>query len=560
MHKETITLVTGLWDIKRSELSEGWGRSFEDHYLAKFKDLLKLDEINLIVFGDRDLESFVYSIRTKENCQFIIREQEWFKNELFDKIQEIRNKPEWCNQAGWLPESTQAKLEMYNPLVMSKMFLLNDARILDQFDSDYMYWIDAGLSTTVHTGYFSQDNVLEKVSNLFSKFTFVAFPYKAETEIHGFSYPKINEYAGQDVKLVGRGGFFGGPKDTISEANGVYYPMLSSTLADGYMGTEESIFSILLYKYPELFDYVVINGNGLINKFFEDIKIGDCKVLNTAPQGIRKPENYKKVGLYVITYNSPKQFEKLCQSFEIYDNNYLVQPQKYLLNNSLDKTTDKEYKELCEKYGFEEIKKDNIGICGGRQFIAEHFHKQTDLDFYLFFEDDMFFYGGEKDTCKNGFVRKIKNLYRKSLEIAHEENFDFLKLNFTEFFGDNQKQWSWHNVPGDKRRELFPEKPIKKGNDHNQAPYLKFSNIKSHKGIPYASGEVYYCNWPQIISREGNKKMFLDTTWKYPYEQTWMSHFYQLTVQGKLNPGILLATPTEHDRFDFYKKEERREN
>jgi len=33
-----------------------------------------------------------------------------------------------------------------------------------------------------------------------------------------------------------------------------------------------------------------------------------------------------------------------------------------------------------------------------------------------------------------------------------------------------------------------------------------------------------------------------------------------LTKDNKLNPGILLATPTEHDRFDFYPKEERREN
>ena len=54
--------------------------------------------------------------------------------------------------------------------------------------------------------------------------------------------------------------------------------------------------------------------------------------------------------------------------------------------------------------------------------------------------------------------------------------------------------------------------------------------------------------------------MFLDTKWEYPYEQTWMSHFYQLTIKGELNPGILLATPTEHDRFEFYPKEERREN
>ena len=54
--------------------------------------------------------------------------------------------------------------------------------------------------------------------------------------------------------------------------------------------------------------------------------------------------------------------------------------------------------------------------------------------------------------------------------------------------------------------------------------------------------------------------MFLETTWNYPYEQTWMSYIYQETIKGNVNPGILLSTPTEHDRFDFYPKEERREN
>jgi hypothetical protein len=48
--------------------------------------------------------------------------------------------------------------------------------------------------------------------------------------------------------------------------------------------------------------------------------------------------------------------------------------------------------------------------------------------------------------------------------------------------------------------------------------------------------------------------------WDNPFEQTWMSHMYQETVKGKLNMGVLLATPTEHNRFDHYSKEERREN
>jgi hypothetical protein len=39
-----------------------------------------------------------------------------------------------------------------------------------------------------------------------------------------------------------------------------------------------------------------------------------------------------------------------------------------------------------------------------------------------------------------------------------------------------------------------------------------------------------------------------------------MSQMYQDTVKGKMNFGLLLATPTEHNRFVHYKPEERREN
>ena len=59
-----------------------------------------------------------------------------------------------------------------------------------------------------------------------NKFSFICFPYDANNEIHGFSYPKINEYADCDVQMVARGGFFGGPKDSIAEVNSIYYSLL----------------------------------------------------------------------------------------------------------------------------------------------------------------------------------------------------------------------------------------------------------------------------------------------------------------------------------------------
>ena len=555
----SVTFVTGLWNIKRDTLGEGWSRSF-DHYLQKFEQLLQVD-VNLIIFGESELENFVWERRTRQNTQFIVRDQNWFKSEFYDKIQNIRTNPEWLGQAGWLSESTQAKLEMYNPLVMSKMYLLHDAKLMDQFDSDYLFWIDAGLTNTVHPGYFTHDKVQEKLPKYFDKFSFVCFPYEANTEIHGFNFNKINQLAGSKVDLVARGGFFGGPKHSVTDLNGIYYNLMSSTLNSGLMGTEESLFTILCYKHPDLVNYFEIEYNGLMGKFFEDLKNDTLEKKSKLPVQIQNNNlDINNSALYVITFNSPKQFETLITSMNQYDDNFINKPKKFLLDNSSDLSTTEKYKELCDQYGFEHIKKDNLGICGGRQWIVEH-ADSNNFDFYWFFEDDMFFYPHEGEVCKNGFNRYVKDLYKSSMEITKTHNFDFLKLNYTEFFGDNGTQWSWYNVPQSFRETKWPEKsqlPVQ-GQDPN-APRTLFRSIRSYKGIPFIDGEIYYCNWPQVVTKEGNKKMFLTETWAHPYEQTWMSYMYQETVAGNLRPGMLLMTPTEHDRFEFYDRGLRKES
>ena len=543
-----ITLVTGLWDIGRGELSEGWSRSYE-HYLDKFSQLLKVEN-NMIIFGDHKLKEFVFQHREEHNTQFILRELSWFKNnEFYDLIQRIRTNPSWYNQVGWLKDSTQAKLEMYNPLVMSKMFLLNDAKLLDKFNSDRLFWVDAGITNTVSPGYFTHDKVLDKIS--FDKFTFVCFPYDANTEVHGFDYKKMCELSGTKTKVVARGGFFGGDKDSISQMNVLYYNLIIETLNSGYMGTEESLFTILLYQHTSLIDYCEIESNGLVFKFFEDLK-NDKVVLKN--EGKKVVPNYNgDVGLYVITFNSPKQFETLIKSMLDYDPNFIHKTKKFLLDNSTDLTTTPRYKELCDEYDFIHIKKNNIGITGGRVFIAEHFNDQENLSHYYFFEDDFGFYTGKDATCKNGFIRKIDNLFDKSIEIIKKENFDYLKLNFTEFYGSHNKQWAWYNVSQEFREKHWPNNPKlpKQGLDP-YSPNLEFKHIKSHKGLAYVSGEIYLSNWPIVMTKEGNYNCYIKTKFQHPYEQVLMSHCYQETIKGNIKPGLLLATPTEHHRFDFY--------
>ena len=555
-----ITLVTGIWDIGRGELSEGWSRPFQ-HYLDKFEQLLKCEE-NMIIFGDEELQKFVFERRSPDNTQFIMRPLSWFtESEFFDKIQKIRTNENWQNLAGWLKESTQGRLENYNPLVMSKVFLLHDAKIMDRFDSEYMFWIDGGLTNTVHQGYFTHDKVFNNLSKYISKFSFICFPYDAEREIHGFEYEKLNSLAGAKVNKVARGGFFGGPKHTIADINGIYYNLLKSTLDEGYMGTEESIFSIMCYKHSDLINYFEIESNGLVGKFFEELKNNELVPKSENPRGITNSLDINKVGLYVITFNSPKQFKTIIDSMLAYDKDYITKTKKFLLDNSSDLSTTEEYSVICEEFGFEHIKKDNLGICGGRQWIAEHFQNETDLDFYLFFEDDMFFYPHKGEVCRNGFNRFVPNLYAKTLQIVKKENFDFLKLNYSEFFGDNGTQWSWYNVPQNIRQKYWPGKNRlpEQGLDPN-APRAVYNSVNSFQGVPYVTGEVYYCNWPQIVTRTGNQKMFLDVTWGHPFEQTWMSHMYQLVKKGELYPGLLLMTPTEHDRFEHYERSLRKES
>lgn len=524
-----ITYVTALWDLNRGSLGEG--RTY-DEYKDRFKELLSKKNINLFVYVDKEDVEFVksnfkgLSLQIKE---LSLKELKSWTS--FDSlIQKIRTDEDWKNQAGWLISSPQSVLEDYNNVVMSKPFMLNNARIWDTSEATHMYWIDAGISRTMTVDYLDQTYKIPD-----EKLCFIAFPYEAENEVHGFKYSELNRFSRAVSKIVLRGGFFGGRISLIGDFNRDYYDIMTQTLSEGLMGTEESLFTILYHRRGDLMSAFPIEENGLIYKFFQDLSSNVYQE--------------KKTALYIITYNFPAQLASLLESMKNYDSSILDLPYKYLLDNSTDPLVDKEYADLCEKEGFIRIKKNNIGICGGRQFIAEHFDS-TDASEYFFFEDDMNFTDSNL-PCKSGFNRKIPGLIDKVIRLSRNNNYDFIKLSFSELFGDNSEQWAWNNV----------SEPFKSSHfgDLLERPPTEFKNIKIVENVPVATGEVYYSNWPQIVTRDGNKKMFLETKWEYPYEQTWMSHMYQETIKGNLKPAILLASPIEHERQYFYKPEERKE-
>lgn len=558
------TIVTGLWNINRP------GREF-NHYIEAFKRFLEIPQ-NLFIYIPKEYEYLVWEKRSPDNTHVRITELNDIKTlykPFWDSTQQIRQNGQWLNQAGWLRESPQASLEWYNPIVQSKMFMLNDASIWNPFDTEYFYWLDAGITNTVTADHLTTGNVLEELNSVSNPFLFLSYPYRAENEIHGFDYSKINEYSNAEVEYVCRGGLFGGHKTQLNKANATYYSILDRSLGEGLMGTEESIFTIMSYLEPDIYRRFELDDNGLIVKFTQALKDGNVTLAEPAFKRLANATEYTdkdvtncKTNLYMLTFNFPDQLLHTIESMKKTPE-WLTIPNLHLLDNSTDAAAKLKNQNIAKDHNFVYIDLGtNTGICGGRQAAAEHFDK-SDADFMLFFEDDMTVNPPELEGqfCRNGFRKYIPNIYNLVHRIMLKEKFDFLKLSFTEVYFDNDKQCSWYNVPQHIRTEFWPEYdqlPIS-GLDPN-VPRTNFNNINNLDGLAYINGDVYYANWPMIVSKEGNKKMFIDTTWAHPYEQTWMSHMYQLTKSKDLNPAILLASPIWHDRIKHYKPEERREN
>lgn len=563
LEPQKLTLVTGLWNIGRP------GRDF-DHYLASFAKLLEVKQ-NMFIYIPKEFESFVWERRSTSNTVVKTFELEDIKNlysPFWDKTQQIRTNPDWYNQTGdqgWLKGSPQAYLEWYNPIVQSKIFLLHDVTIWNPFNTEYFIWIDAGITNTVYEGYLTEQNTLDKIVDHLDPFLFLSYPYEANTEIHGFKFDEMNKLCGQKVDYVCRGGLFGGNKSAIAEANSEYYGILNGTLTAGFMGTEESIFTIMSYLYPEKYRRYELDGNGLIVKFIQALNEQTVS-LTTIPEEklyiTRKNVNVDnlKVSVYMLTFNFTHQVEHTIQTWLKHDK-WITNTRNILIDNSTNEEARIANAELCKNYNFEHIiTNENTGINGGRLRAAQHF-QESDSDYYLFLEDDMGIHEPVDTFCRNGFKTYVPNLYNKILRIIHGSDIDFLKLSYTEVFMDNNIQVSWYNVPQTVRTEAWPhyDKLPVTGLDPN-CPRTKFNTVEVVDGLSYITGEIYYCNWPMIVGKKGNQKMFLDTTWARPYEQTWMSYMYQETKKGNLKPAILLASPIHHNRIAHYSPEERREN
>jgi hypothetical protein len=165
----------------------------------------------------------------------------------------------------------------------------------------------------------------------------------------------------------------------------------------------------------------------------------------------------------------------------------------------------------------------------------------------LYFEDDMQLHT-ENGVCANGLPTRVSGLLQRATEIVQNEGLDFLKLSFTELHGDHTENWAYYNLTEAERLEYFPN-----------GPATRVEAIKSYRGVPYLIGDVFYSNWPMLMTRRGSHTMFLKDGKLTLYEQHLMVRGLRLARAGELRGGVLLASPIHHDRFVHYGANERKE-
>ena len=92
------------------------------------------------------------------------------------------------------------------------------------------------------------------------------------------------------------------------------------------------------------------------------------------------------------------------------------------------------------------------------------------------------------------------------------------------------------------------------------APLTVEYNRKTYGNLPYFMGEYYYCNWPLWISKEGNRKIFINDKPKHLFEQVWMAEVFYKMRNNQIKAAVLGLSPINHNRFDFYPASQRKES
>ncbi|WKW51019.1 WlaTC/HtrL family glycosyltransferase [Rhodomicrobium lacus] len=251
-----VTLISGLFDIGREGLKKSYKRPFS-YYLDNFRRLLAV-AYPMVIYGDEDLRGIIEA-RTHAPTLFISTDPDTLRNtDIYPAIVAARDNVRRKATTSRILDSPQATLDLYMPLVSQKIYWLRDVARLNPFGSDHFMWVDGGIAghfKRFSTRYFEGNFRSSLPAYMQNRMFFVLFPIRRDAEeLHGFEKGKFDEWAGEPLDHAVRAAVFGGDAASIERTVPLYDEILRATLAEGLMGTEENIMTIMVCRHRQLFE------------------------------------------------------------------------------------------------------------------------------------------------------------------------------------------------------------------------------------------------------------------------------------------------------------------
>jgi hypothetical protein len=266
--KRKRVIVTALVDIGR----EGYdGRNFDSHYVKGLDKILETTDA-IIIYCDESLFERIYRIRGSRPTLLIPFNEKSLENyRYYKQIKTICSNTEWINQSDWMKNSiirnpyyvttTHYKMDMLTLCAQSRYFL-----------ADEYYWVDSGLFNSYSIPNDMSHFDLSKIPS--DNFFMTSFPYDINRsgEIHGYSIEGYSKMCNSLPNKVMRASLFGGNVDSIRNMYNIFESYVKISCENGFMGTEESIFTAIYLNKPNLFnEFPMVSGD--INQFMNTIRI-----------------------------------------------------------------------------------------------------------------------------------------------------------------------------------------------------------------------------------------------------------------------------------------------
>lgn len=238
------TIVTAFFDINREK--KGDGRTITD-YLSWFNKTLQLN-CNMYIITEEKFRKFVEENRPKNYNTYvkidILENASYYKYR--ERMIEILESQEYKNRIAH-PNRVECKLPEYNIIQYSKFGWLEETIKNNPFNTEYFFWMDAGISR------FFLDINIQKIYPQMTLINQSKNKFIIQQRHDLLTYNITNDFIWKSDNLL-KGTMFGGHKDIVLKIGELLEIEFNNSMLNNNNVNNEQLGLALVYKkYPELF-------------------------------------------------------------------------------------------------------------------------------------------------------------------------------------------------------------------------------------------------------------------------------------------------------------------